>query len=198
MRGWCFIPSVRELAEQLLVHPNTVARAFQDLERAGVVTPRRGRGMEVTASAPAACRARRQELVRGRIRQALREAAASVLSPEEIRRSCRGRAGRRQRQSTASGETLMETVIETRDLMQTLRRQVRRWITLTLSVPKGAIFALLGDNGAGKTTTIRMLTGLLPADSGSANILGHDCWSAPAAARAGSPMFPNGRASTTG
>ena len=29
------IPSVRELAERLLVHPNTVARAFQELERAG-------------------------------------------------------------------------------------------------------------------------------------------------------------------
>ncbi len=80
-----FIPSVRELAEQLLVHPNTVARAFQELEREGVVTPRRGRGMEVTAGAPATCRAKRQELVRARIRQALREAAASVLSPEEIR-----------------------------------------------------------------------------------------------------------------
>lgn len=81
-----FIPSVRELAEQLLVHPNTVARAYQELERAGVVTARRGRGMEVTENAPAACQARRQELVRGRIRQALREAAASVLAPEEIRR----------------------------------------------------------------------------------------------------------------
>jgi len=80
------IPSVRELAQQLLVHPNTVARAFQELERAGVVTPRRGRGMEVTEDAPTACRARRQELVRDRIRQALREAAASVLPPDEIRR----------------------------------------------------------------------------------------------------------------
>ena len=81
-----FIPSVRELAEQLLVHPNTVARAFQELERAGVVVARRGRGMEVAAEAPAACRARRQELVRERIRLALREAAASVLAPDEIRR----------------------------------------------------------------------------------------------------------------
>lgn len=81
-----FIPSVRDLAEQLLIHPNTVARAFQELERAGVVTPRRGRGMEVTAEAPAACRARRQELVRERIRQALREAKSSVLSPDEIRK----------------------------------------------------------------------------------------------------------------
>ena len=81
-----FIPSVRELAEQLLVHPNTVARAYVELERAGVVTPRRGRGMEVTPDAPDACKARRKELVRGHIRQALREAVASVLAPEEIRK----------------------------------------------------------------------------------------------------------------
>jgi ABC-2 type transport system ATP-binding protein len=35
---------------------------------------------------------------------------------------------------------------------------------------------LLGDNGAGKSTTIKLLTGLLPPDSGSATILGQDCW----------------------
>jgi GntR family transcriptional regulator len=80
-----FVPSVRELAEQLLVHPNTVARAFLELERTGVVTPRRGRGMEVTADAPRLCRARRKELVRDRIRQALREAAASALETDDIR-----------------------------------------------------------------------------------------------------------------
>src|SRR5438270_813915 len=51
------------------------------------------------------------------------------------------------------------------------------------TVPRGAICALLGDNGAGKTTTIRMLTGLLPPDSGTATILGQDCWSAAAALR---------------
>jgi ABC-2 type transport system ATP-binding protein len=47
---------------------------------------------------------------------------------------------------------------------------------LDLEVPAGAVFALLGDNGAGKSTTIRMLTGLLPPDAGSATILGQDCW----------------------
>src|SRR5947209_20604667 len=66
------IPSVRELAQRLLVHPNTVARAFQELERRGVLSARRGRGMEVTAEAPAACRVQRQEIVRQRIRDALR------------------------------------------------------------------------------------------------------------------------------
>jgi ABC-2 type transport system ATP-binding protein len=48
---------------------------------------------------------------------------------------------------------------------------------LSFSVPQGAILALLGGNGAGKSTTIRMLTGLLPPDAGSARILGEDCWS---------------------
>jgi len=48
---------------------------------------------------------------------------------------------------------------------------------LTLDIPLGAIFALLGENGAGKTTTIRMLTGLLKPDAGWASILGMDPWS---------------------
>jgi ABC-2 type transport system ATP-binding protein len=48
--------------------------------------------------------------------------------------------------------------------------------SLSLSVPAGAIFALLGDNGAGKSTTIRILNGLTPPDTGHARILGHDAW----------------------
>jgi GntR family transcriptional regulator len=79
------IPSVRDLGHQLVVNPNTVARAFQELERGGVVAARRGRGMEVTPDAPELCRRRRQEVVRGRIREALREAASSALTAEEIR-----------------------------------------------------------------------------------------------------------------
>jgi ABC-2 type transport system ATP-binding protein len=71
----------------------------------------------------------------------------------------------------------MDTVIETRDLCKNFGGKLAVE-HLSLSVPKGAIFALLGDNGAGKTTTIRMLTGLLPADSGAATILGQDCWKA--------------------
>jgi GntR family transcriptional regulator len=77
---------VRELAERLVINPNTVARAFQELERAGIVTSRRGLGMEVTAEAPGLCRARRQEIVRERIRAALREAASSALTPDQIRK----------------------------------------------------------------------------------------------------------------
>src|ERR1700687_4874734 len=43
---------------------------------------------------------------------------------------------------------------------------------LSLTVQRGSFFGFLGPNGAGKSTTIRMLTGLIPADSGSIEILG--------------------------
>jgi ABC-2 type transport system ATP-binding protein len=71
----------------------------------------------------------------------------------------------------------METIIATHGL--TRRFGGKTAVDhLDLAVPAGAIYALLGDNGAGKSTTIRMLTGLLPASSGRAEVLGLDCWSA--------------------
>ena len=44
---------------------------------------------------------------------------------------------------------------------------------VNLEVPRGSFFGFLGPNGAGKSTTIRMLTGLIPPDSGSIEILGY-------------------------
>ena len=48
---------------------------------------------------------------------------------------------------------------------------------LSLSIPAGSFYGLVGPNGAGKTTTIKMLTGLLMPDAGSASIFGNDVWS---------------------
>lgn len=45
---------------------------------------------------------------------------------------------------------------------------------LSLEVPAGELFCFLGPNGAGKTTTIKMLTGLVRPDSGTARIGGFD------------------------
>jgi ABC-2 type transport system ATP-binding protein len=47
---------------------------------------------------------------------------------------------------------------------------------LDLRVPRGSVYAFLGDNGAGKTTTMKILTGLAPPDAGRAEIFGLDCW----------------------
>jgi ABC-2 type transport system ATP-binding protein len=53
------------------------------------------------------------------------------------------------------------------------RRGIER---VSLSVPQGSLYGFLGPNGAGKTTTIRVLLGFLSATSGSASVLGMDCW----------------------
>jgi ABC-2 type transport system ATP-binding protein len=45
---------------------------------------------------------------------------------------------------------------------------------ITFSVSRGEILGFLGPNGAGKTTTMRILTGFVPATSGSARVAGHD------------------------
>jgi ABC-2 type transport system ATP-binding protein len=45
---------------------------------------------------------------------------------------------------------------------------------LNLTVRAGELYALLGPNGAGKTTTLRMVAGLLPADSGEIEVFGID------------------------
>jgi GntR family transcriptional regulator len=79
------IPSVRDLGVRLGIHPNTVAKAYQELERSGYIEARRGRGMEVTPDAPVMCRRRRQVIVRDRLRDALREAVSSALEESEIR-----------------------------------------------------------------------------------------------------------------
>ena len=44
---------------------------------------------------------------------------------------------------------------------------------LSLEIQPGELFAFLGPNGAGKTTTIKMIAGLLRADSGSVHLCGH-------------------------
>lgn len=63
---------------------------------------------------------------------------------------------------------------------------------LTIGVPRGSMFGLLGPNGAGKTTALSMATGLLRPDKGTAQILGHDVWSDPAAAKALMGVLPDG------
>lgn len=45
---------------------------------------------------------------------------------------------------------------------------------IDLHIPKGTVFALLGPNGAGKTTTVQILSTLIGADSGQAQVAGHD------------------------
>jgi GntR family transcriptional regulator len=79
------VPSVREMARELTINPNTVARAYQQLQTDGVLEQVRGMGLEVSADAVKHCRSERQKLVRDRIRQALDEAQQSGIDGDDLR-----------------------------------------------------------------------------------------------------------------
>lgn len=55
---------------------------------------------------------------------------------------------------------------------------------IDLRIPAGSVFALLGPNGAGKTTTVQILSTLIAADGGQAQVAGHDVATAPDRVRA--------------
>lgn len=68
---------------------------------------------------------------------------------------------------------MTELAIMTSGLTKTYRRgAVLAVNSLDLNVPRGGVHGFLGPNGSGKTTTIRMLLGLIHADSGAMEILG--------------------------
>ena len=77
------LPSVRELAGELVVNPRTVSQAYRELEREGVVYVRRGQGTFVS---PAAQRdgGERRTLARAVAKRALLEARRNCLNVEEL------------------------------------------------------------------------------------------------------------------
>ena len=78
--------------------------------------------------------------------------------------------------SNASDSNAEVPAVSIRGFVKTFGKKVAV-DNLSLDIPAGSFYGLVGPNGAGKTTTIKMLTGLLMPDSGSASIFGNDVWS---------------------
>lgn len=76
------VPAVRELAARLLVNPNTVQRAYQELEREGLLVTRRGQGTFV-ADGPAVVREIRERLAAEAVGRFLAEMADLGFGAEE-------------------------------------------------------------------------------------------------------------------
>lgn len=68
------LPPVRKLAESLLINPNTVARAYRELESAGVVVSKRGSGVFVSCEGSPLSRKEKNRLLNERIDALLTEA----------------------------------------------------------------------------------------------------------------------------
>ncbi|MDD5287770.1 MAG: ABC transporter ATP-binding protein [Dehalococcoidales bacterium] len=85
----------------------------------------------------------------------------------------------------------MSTAIHIDNIRKTIgTREILKGVTF--NVDTGDIFGYLGPNGAGKTTTIRILLGLLHADSGELNVLGQDIRLAGTRMKIGFALDPDG------
>lgn len=77
------VPPIRVLAEQLLVNPNTVARAYLELEKAGVVTKRHGSGTYVSEEGSPLARREKLKILTQRADGLLAEAKQMGIGLEE-------------------------------------------------------------------------------------------------------------------
>ena len=87
------LPPVRKLAEQLLINPNTVARAYRELESAGLVTTRQGSGVFVAEGVSPLARREQDRILQARIDTLLTEARQLGVDVETLIRLIRQREG---------------------------------------------------------------------------------------------------------
>lgn len=78
------LPSIRALAEKLMINPNTVARAYRDLEQAGIVTKRRTSGSYISAGAIQMDKSERKELLAEKVDRLITDARQLDLDSTDL------------------------------------------------------------------------------------------------------------------
>ena len=79
------LPSIRDLAAELVVNPNTVARAYRELESEGFITTRKGKASFVTDDSSSLIKQERQRFMDDVFDRAISEAMKLGLGEQEIR-----------------------------------------------------------------------------------------------------------------
>ena len=90
------LPPIRALAQQLLVNPNTVARAYRELEAAGVVVKRRTAGTYVSDCGSPLGRREQRRILTERVDALLAEAQQMAVTTDEVLMLIRKRAEKMQ------------------------------------------------------------------------------------------------------
>ena len=80
------LPSIRPLAEELVINPNTVAKAYRELEHEGVIELRQGAGAFVSDRAPRKQDAEKLQAAKVLVAQGIERLRARGISDDEIRR----------------------------------------------------------------------------------------------------------------
>ncbi len=78
------LPPIRTLAERLVVNPNTVARAYRELEAEGIVEKRRTAGTYISSAGPRLSRRERMKILSARIDALLAEARQLDIAVAEV------------------------------------------------------------------------------------------------------------------
>jgi len=79
------LPSIRELSETLGINPNTVAKAYRDLEVMGIVYSRRGMGVFINKGVEARIREDCRKRIVGRLHEVVSEAKAAGMSARDVK-----------------------------------------------------------------------------------------------------------------
>jgi GntR family transcriptional regulator len=79
------LPTVREVVAELAINPNTVAKAYRELERDGLVVARQGRGTFIAGTLGSASSLEHHDALRRDLRRWLRSADQAGLDEESIR-----------------------------------------------------------------------------------------------------------------
>ncbi len=78
------LPTVRALAGELAIAPNTIVKAYNELQREGLVESRAGVGTVVAEGVAEIAKGRKREAVFGRLRVLVRDAAALGISEDDL------------------------------------------------------------------------------------------------------------------
>ncbi len=166
------LPGIRPLAEELVVNPNTVAKAYRELEHEGVVELRQGAGAFIARTG--ADEGSDDRVARGTTGGHKRSRETPRARPHRRRDSPAVRSRARRPQPDRSPSWLTRSPLKRRRSVKTYDG-VQALQGLDLHVPAGSIFGFLGRNGAGKTTTIKVLLGMTRPTAGSGRVFGLPC-----------------------
>ncbi len=78
------LPSVRNLADHVGINPNTISKAYRDLEVLGLIRSQKGVGVKVTEDAPQLCHEDIWSVVKNHLRDAVAECLACGMPAEDI------------------------------------------------------------------------------------------------------------------
>jgi len=97
------LPSIRDLAAELVVNPNTVARAYRELEFEGFITTRKGKASFVAENSSSLIQGEKTRLLEDAFDRAIVEARKFGLDAAEIRRIVESRLKNQEKRSEGEG-----------------------------------------------------------------------------------------------